>query len=614
VVGRGVTAVLLLVLVFPALAVAKAQPKLPAVSAGPQQFPKVSTQRDVALKMRDGVVLRADVRRPADASGNAVNGRFPVVLTQTPYNKQSGNVPGGGTLANLAGTSDLIVTHGYVQVIVDVRGTGSSGGNWDSFGPAEQADSLEISRWATSQPWADGRLALYGYSYMGINQFLTAAQKPKGLKALFAGIPGEDLYRDVTWHGGAIDAGFIPLWLGLVTATKSLPPGQLGSDPASAVDVLGQRLTGGFNFPAESLVGGTTGGDFAFDGPFYKQRSPGQVVGKVKVPTFIAGGWFDLFQRGEPRLYNGLKLDPGRKQLFMGPWYHTTAGEGLGTGKRPPSLETFAVVWFDRWVKGKRNRIENYGPVTSFQLGSGSYKRYTQWPPRSPTWTRLFLRKDRTLSSAPADRTESDTMPANVLTGLCTRSTTQWTAGLVPPGQPCETDNSLNEAGALTFTTPPFAKDRKLSGPILVKLRGATTAKDTTWIATLSDVGPDGKSSQLTAGWLLASRRAVDPKRSTKAPNNDFVAPFHPFTRESLLPVEPGKRETYLVEVFNTDALLAKGHRLRLTITSGDVPHLLSTAPDTVNAAGAVNTVFYDAREPSYVTLPFVSKTYPAVG
>ena len=186
----------------------------------------------------------------------------------------------------------------------------------------------------------------------------------------------------------------------------------------------------------------------------------------------------------------------------------------------------------------------------------------------------------------------------------------------MPPGQPCAEDNRLNEAapGVLTFTTPPFDRDRRISGPIGVKLRAATTAKDTTWIATLSDVAPDGTSSQLTAGWLLASRRAVDPKRSTKATNGDLVAPFHPFTRESVLPVEAGKRETYLIEVFNTDALLAKGHRLRLTITSGDVPHLLASAPDTVNSAGAVDTIFYDAREPSYVTLPFVSKTYPAVG
>ena len=92
---------------LPGFAFAKAQPKLPAVSAGPQQYPGVSVEHDVALTMRDGVVLRADVRRPADASGSPATGRFPVVLTQTPYNKQAGNVPGGGTLAQLSGASDL---------------------------------------------------------------------------------------------------------------------------------------------------------------------------------------------------------------------------------------------------------------------------------------------------------------------------------------------------------------------------------------------------------------------------------------------------------------------------------------------------------------------------
>jgi len=87
------------------------------------------------------------------------------------------------------------------------------------------------------QPFSDGDLVLYGASYMGINQILTAAQHPPGLKAIFPIIPAEDVYRDVTWHGGAIDAGFIPLWLGLVTALKIEPPNYTGSDPAEALKV-----------------------------------------------------------------------------------------------------------------------------------------------------------------------------------------------------------------------------------------------------------------------------------------------------------------------------------------------------------------------------------------
>ena len=194
----------------------------PDLNPRPAEFPGVAVDKDVAITMRDGVRIYADVRRPAGKDGKAAPGRFPVVLTQTPYNKA--NSAGSGQLADLAGVNDLLPTRGYVQVIVDVRGTGGSEGAWDSFGAAEQADSLEIANWATSQPWSNGRLALYGASYMAINQFFTAAQHPKGLKALFPVIPAEDVYRDVTWHGGAVDSGFIPLWLGIVSATKQIPP------------------------------------------------------------------------------------------------------------------------------------------------------------------------------------------------------------------------------------------------------------------------------------------------------------------------------------------------------------------------------------------------------
>src|SRR5437764_8378533 len=258
--------------------------------------------------MRDGIRLYADVYRPARADGKPAPGRFPVILTQDPYNKNQ---------SATAGVDPLFVKHGYVQVFVDVRGTGSSEGSWGSFGQAEQHDSYDLARWSVTRPWSNGKLVLYGPSYMAINQFFTAAQHPPGLKAIFPIVPAEDVYRDVTWHGGAVDSGFIPFWLGLVTALKILPPSYLASDPAETVKLLAQRLAGGTQFPIEALTGGTTGGSLAFDGPFYRLRSPGTVARKVEVPTFVVGGWYDLFQRGEPRLYRELRLGTGRKQLLM---------------------------------------------------------------------------------------------------------------------------------------------------------------------------------------------------------------------------------------------------------------------------------------------------------
>ena len=590
----------------------------PALAPGPALYPKIAVQHDVPIVMRDGTKLFADVYRPATADGTPVATRLPVVLTQTPYNKNAlGAAGNGGPGATISGPAPLLVTHGYVQVLVDVRGTGDSEGAWDSFGEQEQNDSLDIARWVAVQPWSDGRLALFGASYMGINQFFTAAQHPPGLKAMFPIIPAEDVYRDVTWHGGGVDASFIPFWLGLVTALKVLPPGYTAQDPVEAMKVLAGRGTAGLQFDTDALLSTATRDDLAFDGPFYRLRSPGRVAGQVTVPTFITGGWFDLFQRGEPRLYQELNLKPGRKQLLMGPWYHITAGHGLGAKGAPPPLDALALAWFDRWVKHIHNGVERFGPVTLYQLGADRWARARSWPRKDVTYGRLYLRHeisgsassvhDGSLSSTAPSAAASDTMPANVLNGLCARSTVQWTAGLVPPGQPCETDNRSIERSGLTYTTTPFAHQLHISGPIDLHLIGATTAQDTNWIATVSDVSPGGKSTQMTAGWLMSSRRAVDRLRSTMTFGGQLVAPFHPFTRASLLPVNPGERERLDVEIFNTDAVFRPGHRLRLTLTSGDIPHVLATVPDALAQVGGVDTAFEDPADPSYLELPIVT-------
>jgi uncharacterized protein len=584
-------------LAVPAHAAATPNLQPAGLEPGPARYPGIATTKDVPIVMRDGTKLYADVYRPARADGTAAPGRFPVILTQDPYAKNESSV---------IGVDPLFISHGYVQVIVDVRGTGVSEGNWDSFGAAEQHDSLELARWSTRRRWASGDLVLYGPSYMAINQFFTAAQHPKGLRAIFPIVPAEDVYRDVTWHGGAVDSGFIPFWLGLVTALKILPPNYLAGDPAEAVKLYAQRLGGGTQFPVQALLGGTTGGPLAYDGPFYRLRSPGRVVKQIRVPTFITGGWWDLFQRGEPRLYRELPLPSGRKKLLMGPWYHVTGARGAGLGARgaPPPLDVLALAWFERWVRGKHNGAGSYGPVVVKQLNTPRWELYRSYPRRDVRYRRFHL-GDRVLADRAPRKAGANTMPANQLAGLCTRSTTQWTAGidqLIAPGQPCTSHNELNEAGALTYTGAALKRPLHLSGPLSLTLRGSTTAKDTTWVVTVSDVSPSGQSDQITAGWLVQSRRALDRRRSTYGPGGELVAPFHPFTKASLLPVKPGRTDRMAIEVFNTDAVLAKGHRLRVTITSGDVPHLMLTAPDAVNAAGAVNTVHFGPKEPSFLT------------
>ncbi|MDX6278245.1 MAG: uncharacterized protein QOJ72_2373, partial [Nocardioidaceae bacterium] len=293
-----------------------------------EQYANTVTEKDVAIPMSDGVILRGDVVRPADASGKAIAKRFPVVVTITAYNKTVLGSAGG--LGGAPGA--YLVKRGYVQLTVDARGTGSSEGVWNAFGARENKDGGEIMNWAHSseRPWSNGITGMSGPSYMGIAQLWAAAAHPAGLKAIFPQVPGADVYRDVVASGGQVDVGFIPLWLGLVTTTGLIPPAYAGNDPKSALAELLQHLTGAGTFTVPLLLQAFAGGNPAYDGPFYKERSLINVIDQVKVPAFFVSGEYDLFQRGTPLLFENLNKRGVPAKMIIGPWDHLQASGGTG--------------------------------------------------------------------------------------------------------------------------------------------------------------------------------------------------------------------------------------------------------------------------------------------
>ena len=257
------------------------------------QYPKTVTLHDLAIPMDDGVVLRGDVILPADESGKAIDKKFPVIATITAYNKGVQQYAGG--LAG--GDPKYLVQRGYAQLTVDARGTGTSDGAWCAFCTREDQDGAEVMAWAHDQPWSNGDTAMSGPSYMGIAQIFAAAGRPPGLKAIFPQVPGADVYRDVVASGGQLDVGFIPLWLGLVTFTGLIPPATPPTD-LSPLTTLVDHLIGGGTFTLPLILEALGGGDPSYDGPFYTQRSPINVVDQVDVPAFFISGEYDLFQRG----------------------------------------------------------------------------------------------------------------------------------------------------------------------------------------------------------------------------------------------------------------------------------------------------------------------------
>jgi putative CocE/NonD family hydrolase len=555
---------------------------------------------NVAIKAGDGTVLRANVFLPSKLTG-----RVPTVLTVSGYNKDVTN-PLGTACSGAGGlaTADTSLTDkGYAVMLVDDRGTGASGGSWDSWGKRTQLDYQDELDWIQAQKWSNGSVATTGGSYMGITSLLIAEAdavrvregKPRAVKAVWADIPMSDAYRDVTFHGGAVDAGFIPLWLGLTTTLSDLPPSDLAAAPAQALADYATHLRNGYDFAAQKVLQTTLGQDAAYDGPFYRLRSPGDRAAQIHVPVVIQGGWWDIFQRGEPRLFEQLTHSP-HKKLIMSPHYHVSSG---------PALEDtqFKQKWFDHWLKGSRNGVARKPAVNFFPVNGTKWQHFRTWPVPGVRYTPYYLGDGSSLSAAaPPARAGADAKPVLPVSSPCSRMTTQWTAGAA--AGPCETDNNTYEATGLTFTTAPLAHDTQLTGPILAdvwaELDGAT---DATLVGVLSDVDKSGTSDQVTAGFLLASQRKVDRARSNFV-GKTMIRPFHPFTKASQKPVVEGQATRYRIEIYPTAAIFHKGDRIRLTINGANTPSTLTPLPDTLNQLGGTLRVLHGGKYPSSVQLP----------
>jgi uncharacterized protein len=587
------------------LAAAAALVAAPAASAEPV------SKCDVPIRMGDGVVLRANVFLPSDGGG-----RFPTALTVTGYNKDVAVAPGGecSPSGGLVAANAELLDAGYAIMVLDDRGTGASQGVWDSWGQRTQDDYAEVLDWIQAQDWSDGKVATNGTSYMAITSLLVAekdaervaAGKPRAVQAVWGDVPMSDAYRDVTFHGGALDSGFIPLWLGLVNALSALPPSTTTSDPADSVPTWTGHLTGNAAFAAGKIVDSELGGDSAYDGPFYRLRSPVERIRKLTIPVALTGGWWDLFQRGEPLLWESL-TNSRRRVLWMTPNYHGNpdpdawAQQGIG-----PEADVM-VRWFDRWVKGEPNASDDLRPVNLYTMGSNRWQGLDRWPAPGTRYTRYYLGDEQTLAGAPPASPGADSAPLLPASSPCSRLSAQWTAGLVSLG-PCETDNRTYEASSLTYTTPPLDRDTEVTGLITADLWAELSSTDGTLVAVLSDVAPSGESTQVTAGFLLASQRAVDRGRSTIGPNGLIVRPWHPFTRESQGPVTPNQPERYQVEIYPTSNVFKAGHQIRLTIATANTPSTSTPLPSLLNSAGGQMWLLRGPAYPSSVVLPLTAR------
>ena len=574
----------------------------------------VGVTEDVPVPMPDGRVLRANIHVPTDpASGAPAPGPFPVVLSLTPYGKSVSSP-----------ISDYLVQRGYIGVAVDVAGTGGSDGASQLFGPTEAADSKVIVDWVAALPHSNGKVGMTGGSYLGIAQLFAAAAVGPGspLKAIIPVASAVDPYRDLFTSGGIVNVesplGLLVLYAGIRTVTPLAERGP--HDPLDALQLVVEHGLQTVPFEGRTLLDTILDGDRRFDGPYWHERAPGRVLADIvrnDVAVFLVGGQYDVFQRGEPLLYSGLQnaaagrpvgapMDPsqpvsGKYQLLFGPWHHGNQGEGAG-------LQEIELRWFDEWLKGRDTGIADTDqPIQVIEPGGRTY-RASHYPLVQTEVSRLHLAAGgRLTSGVPGVDGGSDQLIFLGGSQPCSRSTQQWSAGIVPEDL-CG-DRRLIPGpmpGEVAYTTDALTSPLTIAGPIGLRLRARATTTDTMWTVTLDDVAPDGSSVELTAGAQLGSLRALDVGRSWRGGPGGYLLPYHPTTRESQKAVVPGEVTRYDIEVRPLFATLAPGHRLRVTIGTGDFPHLLPPFTAYPHLVGGVYDIEHNAAALSWLDLPVI--------
>ncbi|MBV9720403.1 MAG: CocE/NonD family hydrolase, partial [Mycobacterium sp.] len=293
-----------------------------------------------------------------------------------------------------------------------------------------------------------------------------------------------------------------------------------------------------------------------------------------------------------------------RVRLMMGPWYHVSDFGGL-------HLNAVQLRWFDYWLNDVPAAAISGSPFTFQPIGSSQWFHASDYPLAEATPTRLYLSHSGRLTAECAAATSTATIKYVGRGPLSGRSVEQWSLGMTSfirtqrgGATRYDQDNRRLQRGALTYTTETFDTPTLIVGPITLTVYATATTGEALWVAHLDDVAPDGASRPLTQGALLGSHRALDPNRTWYLADGTVLRPHHFSTRPAVEPVIPGEVTRYDVEIFPTAALLDPGHRLRLTLTTYDFPHLVPTKPARRALAGGSYQLHQGGPTPSYLLIP----------
>jgi putative CocE/NonD family hydrolase len=584
---------------------------LTTAAAFGQSAADVVVERNAAMKTRDGVTLKADIYRPAG------DGQFPVLLQRTPYNKD-----GTAAFARQA------VERGYLVVVQDVRGRYSSEGEWYPF-KHETDDGYDAIEWAAALPHANGKVGLFGGSYVGATVMLAAIGHPPHLAGICASITASNYHENWTYQGGAFEQWFNESWTSglaqdtLSRAASSSTNARVGSS------VLPLQQYPLFNFeiaPGPAGLTRTLAPYFEdwLDHPSYdsywKKWAIEENYDKIQVPGLIITSWYDIFQDGSLRNFEGIKAHGGTEAARTGQRLLVNIGGHAGGGRKigevdfgPAALEyewdPVTLDWYDYLFLGKQNQFATEKPVKIFVMGENKWRSEDSWPLERAKETRYRL-----FGLQPANGANGVSGNGGLLApGVLTRTSgTPSDAFIYDPANPVPTvggplccdgvhlaagprdqKDVESRADVLVYSTPPLESDTEVTGPVTLDLYASSSAVDTDFTAKLVDVWPNGFAQNLTEGILRARYRES--------------------TAEAK-PIVPGKVYEYKIDLWSTSNVFLKGHQIRLEVSSSNFPRFdrnLNTGKSAATDAEfvkATNTILHDAAHPSALLLPVVAR------
>ena len=584
-----------------------------------QKAPDVIIEYNVPATMRDGVVLRADIYRPATA------GKFPVLLQRTPYSKVY--------MPFVFQTMDPIkaARAGYVVIVQDVRNRWESDGN--KFYPYrdEAADGYDTVEWAASLPYSSGNVGMFGYSYYATTPWFAAATQPPHLKAILPFASAMDFY---CYRGGALELSIIIGWALLLHGPNGIAKAKMGS-PDLIPELLSlfnsiDHIEDVFRtLPIKDIPAMKLGNGFApyfydiLDHPLYDDYHKKQTIidkhNRISAPALIYTGWYDVLLPSDLLHFTSMRSEaatPAAREntrIVIGPWTHLGIVDSVGQLNFGLSSSTLLLElkadlmsvhlqWFDNWLKGVKNNINDEPPVKIFVMGDNVWRGENEWPLARTKYTPLYIHsagKANTLcgdgllsfeppADEPADHFVFDPdNPVRTLGG-------NHILPLYYPRGPVDQTLIEQRLDVLVYTSEILSQDLEVTGPVAVKLFAASSAPDTDFTAKLVDVHPDGRAFNIADGIIRARYR----KGRQSAP--------------SL--IEPNTVVEYDIDLLATSIVFKKSHKIRLEISSSNFPrwdrnpNTGELAHEAKTLTTAFQSVYHNARYTTHILLPLSTR------